>query len=78
MCREILNCPPTYFFMYSPRFSWSYGVLLYEIFTLGDTPYPSVPQPDMLAHLESGNRLPKPDLFIEEMFVPHIFSSYSC
>jgi hypothetical protein len=42
-------------------------VLLYEIFTFDDTPYPSVPQPDMLAHLESGNRLPTPDLFVEEI-----------
>jgi serine/threonine protein kinase len=43
------------------RFSWSYGVLLYELFTLGKTPYPTVQPSDMLAYLESGQRLPKPE-----------------
>jgi hypothetical protein len=54
-------------------FSWSYGVLLYEIFTSGETPYFSVQQVDMLQHLEDGNRLPQPQLANFEMLVAPLF-----
>jgi hypothetical protein len=53
-----------YFQMYSVNifFRWSYEVLLYEIFSLGDTPYAMVQQNEMIDYLESGNRLPQPAL----------------
>ncbi len=51
-----------------PFFSWSYGVLLFEIFTLGDTPYVAIQPTDMLQYLDDGNRLPKPEFSTNEMF----------
>ncbi len=51
--------------------SWSFGVLLFEIFTMGDTPYPTIQPSDMLTYLESGLRLgrPKSSLCSDEMCV---------
>ena len=40
---------------------WSYGVLLWELVTLGNTPYPGF-QPERLFHmLTMGYRMQKPD-----------------
>uniref|UniRef100_A0A1I7Z8M5 Protein kinase domain-containing protein n=1 Tax=Steinernema glaseri TaxID=37863 RepID=A0A1I7Z8M5_9BILA len=47
---------------------WSFGVLLYEIFTLGDAPYPSIQLSDMIKHLEQGNRLEKPEICPAEIY----------
>lgn len=39
---------------------WSYGVLLWEIFTFGCTPYPSLGNDELLERLKSGYRMPRP------------------
>ncbi|KAK6102089.1 Protein tyrosine kinase family protein [Brugia pahangi] len=39
---------------------WAYGVVLWEICTLGGFPYPTVSDKDLLKYLLQGNRLEKP------------------
>ncbi|XP_038066557.1 tyrosine-protein kinase receptor Tie-1-like [Patiria miniata] len=39
---------------------WSFGILLWEIATLGATPYEDINIKDLLSRLQSGYRMPKP------------------
>lgn len=47
---------------------WSYGILLYEILTLGSDPYPSIPTNEMLPLLNTGYRMERPRNCPEEMY----------
>uniref|UniRef100_A0A0N5A6E8 Protein kinase domain-containing protein n=1 Tax=Parastrongyloides trichosuri TaxID=131310 RepID=A0A0N5A6E8_PARTI len=47
---------------------WAYGVLLYEIFTLGEVPYKTVQLYDLVDHLEAGHRLSQPEFCIDEVY----------
>ncbi|KAJ8046106.1 Myoblast growth factor receptor egl-15 [Holothuria leucospilota] len=40
---------------------WSYGVVMWEIYTLGDIPYPGMPAPEVIERIANGYRLPPPD-----------------
>lgn len=46
---------------------WSFGVLMWEIFTLGGNPYPSVPVEKLFDYLKEGNRMSKPMYCDDEM-----------
>ena len=40
---------------------WSYGVLLWEVFTRGSTPYEHVENWDIGRYIQKGNRLERPE-----------------
>ncbi|XP_073229916.1 fibroblast growth factor receptor 1-like [Porites lutea] len=39
---------------------WSFGICLWEIFTLGGTPYPTIPVEELRDFLNDGNRMENP------------------
>jgi serine/threonine protein kinase len=39
---------------------WSYGVTLWELFSLGRTPYASMNSTQVISYLREGNRLDRP------------------
>ena len=46
---------------------WSFGVLMWEVFTLGGNPYPSVPVENLFDYLKDGNRMSRPMYCDDEM-----------
>ncbi|XP_028393591.1 proto-oncogene tyrosine-protein kinase receptor Ret-like [Dendronephthya gigantea] len=47
---------------------WSFGVLLYEITTLGEEPYKNIPPRAVITHVESGGRMTKPPHCSNEVY----------
>ncbi|CAH3190079.1 unnamed protein product [Porites lobata] len=48
---------------------WSYGVLLWEMATLGGVPYPTLTNTELYRLLSSGYRMEKPDMSSDEVVV---------
>ena len=48
---------------------WSFGILLWEMFTLGQTPYPSIPVQHLVALLSDCGRMEKPDYCPAEIYL---------
>ena len=40
---------------------WSFGVLLWELFSLGCRPYTELQNSEIMGHISAGNRLPTPE-----------------
>ncbi|PAA85090.1 hypothetical protein BOX15_Mlig008335g2 [Macrostomum lignano] len=47
---------------------WAYGILLFEIYSFGELPYPGVSPGDILGHLESGKVNSRPKFAGEPMY----------
>ncbi|KAI0214329.1 Tyrosine-protein kinase CSK [Lamellibrachia satsuma] len=47
---------------------WSFGVLLWEIYSFGRVPYPRIPLSDVVAHVERGYRMEAPDGCPKEIY----------
>ncbi|XP_065684796.1 fibroblast growth factor receptor 3 isoform X1 [Hydra vulgaris] len=41
---------------------WSYGILLWEVYTLGGSPYPGLPTEELFSFLEDGRRMDCPEI----------------
>lgn len=48
-------------------YSWSYGVLLWEIVTLAASPYPGMGAKEVVDFIKDGNRMEKPKHCSEEL-----------
>ncbi|XP_053309437.1 tyrosine-protein kinase Srms [Spea bombifrons] len=47
---------------------WSFGILIYEVFTLGQPPYPGMTNQEAMAKIKVGYRLPQPTQCSREMY----------
>jgi len=47
---------------------WSYGVLLWELMTLGGSPYPGIPAKDLPEYLRTGHRMAQPQFCPNEIY----------
>ncbi|XP_034472866.1 vascular endothelial growth factor receptor 2 [Drosophila innubila] len=47
---------------------WAYGVVLWEIGTLGASPYPTISNSELIPFLLSGNRLERPDICTPQVY----------
>ncbi|KAJ7380792.1 hypothetical protein OS493_007174 [Desmophyllum pertusum] len=48
--------------------TWSYGILLWEMATLGGFPYPTLTNPELCTLLKTGYRMERPDMYCDEIY----------
>lgn len=48
--------------------SWSFGILLWEVFTLGGSPYPGLPTEELFPFLEEGKRMDRPEICPKDVY----------
>ena len=49
--------------------SWSFGIVLWEIVTLGGSPYPGIPNEDLFHLLKDGYRMERPENCSSDVYV---------
>lgn len=49
------------------KFRWSYGIVLFEMYTMGERPFDDIEPLNLVAHLEAGNRPKRPLLASDKM-----------
>lgn len=47
---------------------WAFGIVMWEICTMGGSPYPGIPMVELLAYLQRGDRMRKPDQCPQELY----------
>jgi len=47
---------------------WSYGIVMWEVFTIGESPYPGVPSRNVAGLLQTGYRMPRPRHISAELY----------
>ncbi|XP_022803821.1 tyrosine kinase receptor Cad96Ca-like [Stylophora pistillata] len=47
---------------------WSYGIVMWEVFTIGESPYPGVKSGEIADLLQTGYRMPKPPHISQELY----------
>lgn len=55
---------------------WSFGILLWELVTLGAVPYPGIAVQDLFKLLKEGYRMDKPKNCSNELLVQNTFYFY--
>ncbi|NXK09781.1 FGFR4 factor, partial [Herpetotheres cachinnans] len=48
---------------------WSFGILMWEIFTLGGSPYPGIPVEELFKLLKEGHRMDRPSNCTHELYM---------
>uniref|UniRef100_F6QKY2 Fibroblast growth factor receptor n=1 Tax=Ornithorhynchus anatinus TaxID=9258 RepID=F6QKY2_ORNAN len=48
---------------------WSFGILMWEIFTLGGSPYPGIPVEELFKLLKEGHRMDRPSNCTHELYL---------
>ena len=51
-----------------PFMKWSFGVVCWEVFSLGRKPYPGVDNMDIPDYVSNGHRLKKPALCPDDLY----------
>ncbi|XP_020625832.1 tyrosine kinase receptor Cad96Ca-like [Orbicella faveolata] len=57
-----------FFFIILFAYSWSFGILLWEMATMGGVPYPTLTNRELCQLLKTGYRMERPDMCCDEVY----------